>query len=53
MSEPRDPHRSDISGQDARQGEIILDTRPKRWIFIAGLVVVVAVALLLRLLVWH
>jgi hypothetical protein len=36
-----------ISAQDARQGEIILRSRASRWIFIAGLVAVVALALVL------
>ena len=31
------------SGKDARQGRIILDTPPKRWIFGAGLVGIVIV----------
>jgi len=38
-----------ISGQDARQGEIILRTRTRRLIFIAGLAAVVILALLWRI----
>ncbi|TRC91538.1 peptide ABC transporter permease [Mesorhizobium sp. WSM4310] len=36
-----------FSGQDARQGEIILRTRAQRIIFIAGLVGIVVLALVL------
>ena len=37
-----------ISGQDARGGEIILNTRRRRAIFIAGLVGIVVLGLILR-----
>jgi hypothetical protein len=37
-----------ISAEDARQGEIILRTRPRRLIFIAGLAAAVILALLWR-----
>ena len=40
------PH---YSAQDVRGGEIILRTRARRWIFIAGLVGFVALALVARL----
>lgn len=36
------------SGRDARQGEIILRTRARRIIFIAGLVALVGLALIAR-----
>ncbi|MGE0744808.1 MAG: hypothetical protein AB7K86_06150 [Rhodospirillales bacterium] len=43
----RDRPKSDYSGEKARQGEIILRTRGRRTVFIAGLVgVFVAVVLL-------
>lgn len=35
------------SAQDVRQGEIILRTRRRRWIFFGGLVAAVIVALIL------
>ncbi|TPK92521.1 MULTISPECIES: peptide ABC transporter permease [unclassified Mesorhizobium] len=37
-----------FSAQDARQGEIILRTRTRRIIFIAGLVGIVVLAIVLR-----
>ncbi|TIN30308.1 MAG: hypothetical protein E5Y31_08105 [Mesorhizobium sp.] len=40
-----------FSAEQARQGEIILRTRTRRIIFIAGLVGIVLLALLLRLAV--
>ncbi|PBB17888.1 hypothetical protein CK219_21740 [Mesorhizobium sp. WSM4313] len=43
--------RSGVSGQDARQGEIILRTRARRIIFIAGLVGIVVLALVLSIAV--
>ncbi|MDL2408697.1 hypothetical protein PY650_24245 [Rhizobium calliandrae] len=38
-----------FSAQDARQGEIILQKRWQRWVFVAGLVGIVLLALLLAL----
>jgi hypothetical protein len=35
--------------EKARQGEIVLTTPARRWIFIAGLVLAVVIAVLLRL----
>lgn len=48
MAEGPDPEqrRQNISGQDARQGEIILRTRARRIVFIAGLAGAVVLALL-------
>jgi hypothetical protein len=40
--------RPTYSGQDVRQGEIILRTRTRRIIFIAGLVGIVILALVLQ-----
>ncbi|KUM27382.1 peptide ABC transporter permease [Mesorhizobium loti] len=40
-----------FSGQDVRQGEIILRTRARRIIFIAGLVGIVVLALVLSIVV--
>jgi hypothetical protein len=42
-------HETVLSAEDARQGEIILRTRTRRIIFIAGLVGLVIVAVLLRI----
>ncbi|MGN6303569.1 MAG: hypothetical protein ACTHNH_02045 [Mesorhizobium sp.] len=42
-------HETVLSAADARQGEIILRTRTRRIIFIAGLVGLVIVAVLLRI----
>jgi hypothetical protein len=39
-----------VSADDARQGEIILRKRWQRIVFLAGLVVIVVVALVLRIL---
>ena len=47
MSDPRQPIYRD---QDARQGEIILRTRTRRIIFIAGLVGAVLLALISTIL---
>ncbi|MGX8009370.1 peptide ABC transporter permease [Mesorhizobium sp. ORM8.1] len=49
MSKDRDSEGPVFSGQSARQGEIILRTRTQRIIFIAGLVGIVALALLVSL----
>ncbi|MFC7398376.1 peptide ABC transporter permease [Chelatococcus sp. GCM10030263] len=50
MTDDRKPEQpTTISGQDARQGEIILRTRTRRLIFIAGLAAVVILALLWRI----
>ncbi len=48
MAKKPDPkqRRQTIGAQDARQGEIILRTRARRIIFIAGLAGVVVLALL-------
>ncbi|MER9897300.1 peptide ABC transporter permease [Mesorhizobium sp. M0130] len=48
MSDDRDKHGPVFSAEQARQGEIILRTRARRIIFIAGLVGLV----LLAWLVW-
>jgi hypothetical protein len=53
MSKPRNSRPTELSGRDARQGDIVLDTRPRRWIFIAGLVGIVVLIVLLRLLIWR
>ncbi|PBB27629.1 peptide ABC transporter permease [Mesorhizobium sp. WSM4312] len=47
MSKDRGRQGPVFSGQDARQGEIILRTRAQRIIFIAGLVGIVVLALVL------
>jgi hypothetical protein len=39
--------RTTVSGREARQGEIILTTKPRRAIFIAGLIGIVVLALIL------
>jgi hypothetical protein len=45
------PRRSEVhDAQDVRQGEIILRTRRRRWIFFGGLVACVVLALLLATL---
>ena len=49
MSKDRDNEEPVFSGQNARQGEIILRTRAQRIIFIAGLVGIVVLALLVSL----
>ena len=54
MTETRKPqndaeHETVLSAEEARQGEIILRTRTRRVIFIAGLVGLVIVAVLLRI----
>ncbi|CDX15455.1 ABC-type dipeptide/oligopeptide/nickel transport system, permease component [Mesorhizobium sp. ORS 3324] len=49
MSKDRDREGPVFSGEDARQGEIILRTRTRRIIFIAGLVGIVVLALVLTL----
>lgn len=51
MSKDRDKEGPVFSGQDARQGEIILRTRARRIIFIAGLVGIVVLALVLSIAV--
>ncbi|AZO31734.1 MULTISPECIES: peptide ABC transporter permease [Mesorhizobium] len=51
MSKDRDEEGPVFSGQDARQGEIILRTRTRRIIFIAGLVGIVVLALVLSIVV--
>ncbi|QQP92973.1 hypothetical protein IGS68_31565 (plasmid) [Skermanella sp. TT6] len=47
-------HRQDqpttVSGDDARQGQIVLNTPARRWIFIVGLVGFVVLAFLLAIL---
>lgn len=43
------PH---ISAQDARGGEIILRTRARRWIFLAGLIGFVVLVILLSVAGW-
>lgn len=48
MSKDRDKEGPVFSAEDARQGEIILRTRMRRIIFIAGLVGIVLLAILLR-----
>jgi len=48
VNDPNQKRRS-FRAEDARQGEIILRTRTRRIIFIAGLAGCVAVALLLAL----
>ena len=35
-----------ISGEQARQGRVVLNTPVRRWIFVAGLVVLVIAAIL-------
>ncbi|SFP48300.1 hypothetical protein SAMN03159463_04316 [Mesorhizobium sp. NFR06] len=49
MSKDRDGEGPVFSGQDARQGEIILRTRTQRIIFIAGLVGIAVLALVISL----
>ncbi|TPI60151.1 peptide ABC transporter permease [Mesorhizobium sp. B3-1-3] len=49
MSKDRDDEGPVFSGQNARQGEIILHTRAQRIIFIAGLVGIVVLALVVSL----
>ncbi|TGQ52631.1 peptide ABC transporter permease [Mesorhizobium sp. M1C.F.Ca.ET.193.01.1.1] len=49
MSKDRDREGRVFSGRDARQGEIILRTRARRIIFIAGLVGIVLLALVLSI----
>ncbi|RUX34221.1 peptide ABC transporter permease [Mesorhizobium sp. M2A.F.Ca.ET.042.01.1.1] len=49
MRKDRDSGGPVFSGQDARQAEIILRTRTRRIIFIAGLVSIVVLALLLSI----
>ncbi|CDX61346.1 peptide ABC transporter permease [Mesorhizobium sp. LCM 4577] len=49
MSKERDDEGPVFSGQNARQGEIILRTRAQRIIFIAGLVGIVVLALVVSL----
>ncbi len=49
MSKDRDTEGPVFSGQNARQGEIILRTRAQRIIFIAGLVGIVLLALVVSL----
>jgi hypothetical protein len=49
MSKDREHEGPVFSGQNARQGEIILRTRAQRIIFIAGLVGIVVLALLVSL----
>ena len=49
MSKDRDNEGPVFSGQDARQGEIILRTRARRIFFISGLVGIVVLALLLSI----
>jgi hypothetical protein len=48
-SRPETPKeiRPTFSGQDVRQGEIVLRSRWQRWIFIAGLAGIVLLAFLL------
>lgn len=46
MAEPEE-HQT-VSGEDARGGEIILRTRRRRIIFIAGLVGIVVLGLIVR-----
>ena len=48
MTEKNEERRPSYSAQDARGGEIILKTRRRRIIFIAGLVGFVLFALLVR-----
>ncbi|MBZ9853552.1 peptide ABC transporter permease [Mesorhizobium sp. CA13] len=48
MSNDPDKEGPVFSAEDARQGEIILRTRTRRIIFIAGLVGIVLVMVLLR-----
>ncbi|BCM18016.1 peptide ABC transporter permease [Mesorhizobium sp. J8] len=49
MSKDRDREGPVFSGQNARQGEIILRTRAQRIIFIAGLVGIVVLTLVVSL----
>ncbi|TPK76190.1 peptide ABC transporter permease [Mesorhizobium sp. B2-3-3] len=51
MSKDRGREGPAFSGQDARQGEIILRTRTQRIIFVAGLIGIVVLALVLALAV--
>lgn len=46
-STPADGRSVHLSGEEARQGRIVLNTRRRRSIFIAGLVGLVLVAVLL------
>ncbi|TIS56580.1 MAG: peptide ABC transporter permease [Mesorhizobium sp.] len=48
MSDDRDSAGPVFSAEQARQGEIILRTRTRRIIFIAGLVGIVLLAILVR-----
>jgi hypothetical protein len=43
-----EPERRTYAGRDVRQGEIILRTRTRRIVFIAGLVGIVILALVLQ-----
>lgn len=53
LSEPRDREPETISAEKARQGQIVLDTRSRRWIFLGGLVAIIVIALVLKLaLLW-
>lgn len=47
MDDSSDPKEREFDAQGARQGEIILRTRTRRLIFIAGLVGIVVLAALL------
>ncbi|TPK91799.1 peptide ABC transporter permease [Mesorhizobium sp. B2-4-12] len=51
MSKDRGREGPVFSGQDARQGEIILRTRTHRIIFVAGLIGIVVLGLVLALAV--
>ncbi|KXF75339.1 peptide ABC transporter permease [Paramesorhizobium deserti] len=48
MVKDKDPEQFTYSGEKARQGEIILRTRTRRIIFIAGLAGILLFALILR-----
>lgn len=52
MAEPERDGPEAYPAEKARQGEIILNTRSRRTIFIAGLVGFVALALILRVFVF-
>jgi hypothetical protein len=41
-----------IDAEDARAGEIVLRKRWQRWVFIAGLVGIVALLAILRFVAW-
>lgn len=46
---PQKTERTELSGEAARQGEIVLRTRRRRIVFIAGLIAFVLFAVLVRI----